>query len=97
MNNERDMQFSVDYKPSCESFDMLFGLMQSVCDNLDITITNVVEHLQQYYVAYYLRTSGKFSQILFYFKGNQALSHAIPSSDLGNGDDKLNRLIEHFN
>jgi hypothetical protein len=97
MNNEHDMQFSVDYKPSCESFDMLFGLMQSVCDNLDITITNVVEHLQQYYVAYYLRTSGKFSQILFYFKGNQALSHAIPSSDLGNDDDKLNRLIEHFN
>lgn len=68
--------------------------MLSVCDDLDIKITNIVEHLSQYYISYYLKTSGKFSQILFYFKGNLSITHAIPSSDIGVEDEKLTKLIQ---
>ena len=93
LENEQGMEFDINYTPSNDSFKMLFSKMQSLCDDLDITITNVVEHLQQYYVMYYLKTSGRFSQIQFYFKGNQTLTHAIPSSDLGSDDEKLQNLL----
>ena len=61
---------------------------------MDIKITNIVEHLPQYYIGYYFKTSGKFSQILFYFKGNHSISQALPSSDLGGEDEKLTKLIQ---
>lgn len=94
LEDERGIEFDTNYIPSNDSCKMLFCKMQSLCDDLDITMTNVVEHLQQYYVVYYLKTSGKFSQIQFYIKGNQALSHAMPSSDLGSDDEKLQNLIK---
>ena len=70
--------------------------MRSICDDLDIIITNVVERINQYNVCYYLKTSSKFSSVAFYFKGNKAITHALPSSETGPDDDKLQQLIEHF-
>lgn len=93
-NNDDNIQYSPTYQPSSEAFSLLYNKMQSACDDLGVKITNVVEHLPQYYISYYLKTSGKFSQILFYFKGNQAITHALPSSDLGVEDDKLTNLIQ---
>lgn len=71
--------------------------MMSLCDDLEITITNIAEHSSQYFVAYYLKTSGKFSQILFYFKNNGFITHGMPSSDLGADDVKLTELINRLN
>lgn len=86
--------YSIDYNPSSEAFSVLYKKILSVCDDMDITITNIVEHLPQYYISYYFKTSGKYSQILFYFKGNQAITHAPPSSDMGVEDEKLLKLIQ---
>lgn len=96
LENEDGLIFKVNYKPSNESLRQLWAKMDSVCDDLQIQITNIVEHSQQYYVAYYLKTSGRFSQILFYFNGNQTITHALPSSDNGVNDSKLNDLIQLF-
>ena len=71
--------------------------MLSICDDLDITITNIVEHSGQFYVAYYLKTSARFSQILFYFKNNGFITHALPSSELGVNDGKMVALIKKLN
>ena len=92
--NDSNMQYSIDYNPSSEAFSVLYKKILSVCDDMNITITNIVEHLPQYYISYYLKTSGKYSQILFYFKGNQAITHALPSSDMGVEDEKLTKLIQ---
>ncbi len=92
--NDGNMQYAVDYIPSSEAFATLYKKMLSVCDDMDVKITNIVEHLPQYYICYYLKTSGKFAQILFYFNGNQAITHALPSSDLGAEDEKLTTLIQ---
>lgn len=92
--NDSNMQYSIDYNPSSEVFSVLYKKILSVCDDMDITITNIVEHLPQYYISYYLKTSGKYSQILFYFKGNQTITHALPSSDMGVEDEKLTKLIQ---
>lgn len=92
--NEDSIQYSFDYKPSSDAFAMLYNKMQSVCDDLNIKITNIVEYQSKYYIGYYLKTSGRFSQILFYFKGNQTVTHALPSSDLGAEDEKMIQLIK---
>jgi len=94
--NDSNMQFAVNYAPSNDSLKQLYEKMQSVCDDTGITITNIVEHPQQYYVAYYLKTSGRFSQILFYFDRNNSITHALPSSDMGAEDEKMNKLISSF-
>jgi tRNA A37 threonylcarbamoyladenosine biosynthesis protein TsaE len=96
LESANNFTFAVDYHPSEEVFRLLFSKVKSVCDDNDIVITNVVEHTQQYYVSYYLKTSGKFAQILFYFNSNHVLSHALPSSDLGSDDTKLVILINSF-
>lgn len=93
-NHEDSIQYSVIYQPSNEAFSLLYNKMQSACDDLGIKITNIVEHISQYYISYYLKTSGKFSQILFYFKGNKSITHALPSSDMGAEDEKLANLIQ---
>lgn len=95
-NNDNSIQYSIDYIPSNETFRILHNKLMSICEDLDIKVTNIVEHLSQYYISYYLKTSGKFSQILFYFKGNKAITHALPSSDLGADDEKLKKLIKEF-
>lgn len=70
--------------------------MKSICDEFDITITNIVEHTSQYNVSYYMKTTGKFAQILFYFNSNKTITHALPSSELGAKDKKLELLIQSF-
>ena len=93
-DNDNNIEYSIDYIPSCEAFSILHKKILSVCDDLDIRITNIVEHIQQFYIGYYLKTSGKFSQILFYFKANHTITHALPSSDIGAEDEKLTKLIQ---
>ena len=96
LNNEDNMQFSVDYNPSNEALNLLYNKMLSLCDELGIKITNIVEDLPQHYVKYFLKTSGRFSLITFYFKGNYKINNALPSSELGAGDSKLEQLIKEL-
>lgn len=96
LEDESGIRFCFDYVPSSSSLDQLFNKMKSICDDLSIIITNVVEHINQYYVCYYLKTSSKFSSVMFYFKSNMSITYAIPSSETGPDDDKLQQLIEYF-
>lgn len=96
LEDESGIRYCFDYVPSSSSLNQLFNKMRSVCDDLGIIITNVVEHTNQYNVCYYLKTSSKFSSVMFYFKVNMAITHALPSSETGPDDDKLQQLIEHF-
>lgn len=96
LENEEGLQFKITYTPSSEALRHLFAKMVSACDDLNIRITNIVEHSPQYYVGYYLKTSGRFSQILFYFNNNQTITHALPSSDMGMEDEKLQNLMQVF-
>lgn len=95
--DESGMEFRTDYIPKANQMAVLFSTMLSICDDLDITITNIVEHSGQFYVAYYLKTSARFSQILFYFKNNGFITHAMPSSELGANDVKMTELIKKLN
>ena len=73
--------------------DILHAKMRSICDEMDVAITNIVEDIKQYNVTYFMKTSGKFSHIKFYFDKNHFITYGQPSSDLGSDDDLLNEII----
>lgn len=96
LNDESFMEYDVKYEPSNDGFSLLYHKMVSACDELEIRITNIAEHIQEYNVCYFLKTSGKVSYVIFYFDKNNRLTKAIPKSDLEGADRKLQCLIEKF-
>lgn len=93
LKDESNVEYAYDYTPSSQPLEQLFTQITSACDSLAIPITNIVEHASQYYVIYYLKTSGRFSQIQFYYNSSGSITHCIPSSDMGLEDLLLQELI----
>ncbi|MEB2786502.1 ATP-dependent DNA helicase [Algoriphagus persicinus] len=86
--------YSIDYSPSSESLKRLWGTMRQATEESEVTITNVEEKPQQYFVSYFLKTDGKAAMIQFYFNGQGQLTSALPKSTEGPNDLKLARLIQ---
>lgn len=95
-NENRGGTFHVNYAPSLDHLEVLHSIMREACEELDITITNIVEQVDKYFVIYYLRTDSICSYIQFYFKKNGAYSTAMPKTFQSDNDLKLNLLIENL-
>lgn len=87
----KDMLACLDYTPSVSSLRELKNMMNRVCKDADVEIKGVIEG--QYRVAYYLRTSGKYSNIAFTFDKAGNITTATPASDIIDEDEKLNDVI----
>lgn len=85
--------YNINYAPSTSTLDQLYGLIQSLCAEEGIIITNIVEQTAHYYVNYFLKTDAKCALIQLYLKGNGSLSRAMPKSTANCEDKKLIRLI----
>lgn len=90
------MLCSFRYVPSSDVLRELYNYVESICSELDVKITNIVEHLSNYNVYYYLQGSGKYSYIQFYITKDGFISYAQPFSDLGNDDPILKEVIERL-
>lgn len=90
------MLCSFRYNPSNELLQTLYNKMESICSDLDVKITNIVEYLQNYCVYYYLHGSSSYSCIQFYLTKDGFISYAQPFSDLGSDDDILKSVIEQL-
>ena len=90
--DESNMMFSINYTPSLDSLHVLYNRVVSLCDELDIVITNVVEG--NYKVVYYLKTSANYASLNFTFNGKGAITYVSPLSTNGEEDEKLRLLIE---
>ena len=97
INEERGMSYKFEYVPSDESFSKLYYLIRSACDTLGVQITNVVEHMEDYSIIFYMRTSGTFSYIKVYVNSNGFITYAKPMSLIGKDDSELNSIIEIIN
>ena len=93
-NDNRGGEFHINYNPNLNHLQILHSIMRESCAELDITITNIEEQMDKYFVIYYLRTDSIFSYIQFYFKGNGNYSTAMPKTFQSDNDTKLNLLIE---
>ena len=68
--------------------------MRLATEETDVTITNVEEKPDKFFVNYFLKTDAKVAYIQFYFNGKGQLTSAIPKSFLGQNDLKLNKLTQ---
>ncbi len=96
MQTNMTMLCSFRYVPSNEVLRELYNYVESICSELDVKITNIVEHLSNYNVYYYLQGSGNYSCIQFYMTKDGFISYAQPFSDLGNDDTILKEVIERL-
>ena len=90
------MLCSFRYVPSSDVLRELYNYVESICSELDVRITNIVEHLSNYNVYYYLQGSGKYSCIQFYITKDGFISYAQPFSVLGSDDTILKEVIERL-
>ena len=85
---------SFRYTPSSEVLKALYNNVESICSDLDVKITNIVEHLPNYCVYYYLQGSGSYSCIQFFITKDGFISYAQPFSDMGTEDNILKKVLE---
>ena len=89
----RDWSFS--YNPSAKVYEDLYHRMLCECESLGIMITNIVEETDKCYVIYNLITDARFACIQFYIASGR-LSTAMPRSEYGDSDIKLQQLIKNL-
>jgi len=85
---------SFRYTPSSDVLEALYNNVESICSDLDVKITNIVEHLPNYHVYYYMQGSGNYSCIQFFITKDGFISYAQPFSDMGLEDDILKEVLE---
>ena len=94
VNRPFHIVYSIDYSPSLEILKKLWGMMRLATEETGVTITNVEEKAQKYFVNYFLKTDAKAAMIQFYFNGKGQLTSALPKSTEGPNDLKLTQLIK---
>lgn len=94
LDNERAMPLFFDYVPSSAMHEKLYNLIRSACDGFSIQMTNVVEHMEDYSVVYYFRTSDTMSYLKIYIDSSGFVTYAKPMSLIGQEDKELMVLIE---
>ena len=96
MQTNMTMLCSFRYVPTGNVLQTLYNHMESICSDLGIKITNIVEHIPNYCVYYYLQGFGAYSCIQFYITKDGFISYAQPFSDLGSDDNVLKDVIERL-
>ena len=96
LDDEHSLEIAFDYTPSDDTNRNLYNLMQSVCDTQGVTITNVVEHPEDFSVVYYLRTCGTISYIKFYIDKKGFVTYAKPSTMATEKDGDLESVTEEI-
>ena len=94
INGGETPSFPFSYTPSNQNLSELYSRIQSVCDANDITIVNVVEHLNNYKVAYYLQTDAYYAYLDVCVNKYGQITYIAPRSERGQNDTKLALLIE---
>jgi len=87
--------WSFPYNPSSKVYEDLYRRMLCECESIGIMITNIVEETDKCFVTYNLITDARFACIQFYISGGR-LSTAMPRSEYGDNDLKLQQLIKNL-
>lgn len=94
LNTNANFPCKLEYTPSSETLAQLYYLISGLCNELGITITNVLEDIDHYKVRYCLKTSGNFSFLDFTINASKLPTYANANSDLGAEDELLSQLIK---
>ena len=92
-NSEFNQLFPLNYIPEFDFLADLYSIMQLCCDDLNITITNIIKGNNNF-VNYYLKTDSVCSYIQFYFNAKGQLTTAMPKTFNCSNDKKLDELTQ---
>ena len=90
--DNHNMIYKINYHSALQSLKTLHAHMISLCDELGITITNVVD--KQWKIVYYMKASGDYASLAFSYNKQGFVNYGMPLSDIGQYDVKLQRLID---
>lgn len=93
LNQPYHITYNINYVPALSVLEKLYGLMQSVCTDEAITITNIAEKVTDYHIIYFMKTDAKCALMQFYFNGQGQLTRVFPKSTDSAEDQKLKLLI----
>lgn len=94
INSNDFFAFPFDYIPSSQELKDLYHKIKSACDDNGICIVNIVEHLSNYRVVYYLKTDALFAYLEVFVNKMGLVTYIAPRSEIGLQDAKLVRLID---
>jgi len=94
INSDDIYGFPFDYIPSSQELEDLYHKVKSACDDNGISIVNIVEHLSNYRVVYYLKTDALFAYLEAFINKMGLVTYIAPRSEIGLQDAKLVRLID---
>lgn len=96
INDSLAIEKTIDYKASNKVREELYQRMISVCEEVGVAITNIIEDPSGYAVLYHLKTDALYATIKFTNGADNALGVAMPQSELAENDEKLKYIIENL-
>lgn len=96
LNEPVSLDIDLSYSPNEDFTGKLYDLVRSSCEIEDAVITNVEEHIANYFVSFFVQTRPGISHLQFYFNGRKQVTRLMPSSTLGADDEILNNLIKRI-
>lgn len=96
LNCREVYEYEYSYSPSNSNLQELYSKIKSSCDDIGILITNVVEHLNNFKVMYYLFTETSYSYLEIYINKYGQVTYISPRVFEGKEDSRLNKLIEEI-
>jgi hypothetical protein len=75
----------------------LYNRVLAAMQGLDVNLIGIDDSkMQNYYIAFYFRTSADGAYIQFYFDKNERIKNMIAKSLLGGEDKELRKLIDNL-
>lgn len=93
-NQPPRINYKINYTPSTIVLEELYSNIQSICLDLDIYISNVVENLTNNYINYYFLSGNYYSNIQFYINKDGNLTKALPKTNDIINDIKFLKLLD---
>ena len=87
------LNYKINYQPSSLIFEELYSFIQSICLELEIYISNIVESIENNYINYYFISDNYYSNIQFYFNKEGNLTKALPKTNNIEKDIKFSKLL----
>ena len=92
-NQPPKLNYKINYQPSSLIFEELYSFIQSICLELEIYISNIVESIEKNYINYYFISDNYYSNIQFYFNKEGNLTKALPKTNNIEKDIKFSNLL----
>jgi len=96
INNVPDYNIPYHYEPCNQYLKELYEKIRSACDSCEIKITNIVEHICNYKVSYYLKTDAAFALLEVFINKSGQVTNISPRSETGTADSKLAELVNEL-